>query len=256
MNCFLSVTSEGPGGRRGTELPDCLFTFALFKWSLSSQHLLHITTQISVLMTAIMPVLTHTCSNTSAHTYTACSITIIHRSSGTLYPLQTTLHNKWTFSHCRPFCLLRAFHFSSQFGVVWWMQMGTYLIGSVPKMEINGALPSPCPPPPSYFEPLSVQRCVEGTLMRRGEESPPLLDSFKTLCSRLALTPTQWGKEAAWAPCATVSQCQFSNVPAGDATCKLSNQEASHGQLWFWYMQVVVEFFHSTDKLDGSQIQT
>lgn len=75
------------------------------------------------------------------HSHIHCSITIIHRSSGTLYPLQTTLHNKWTFSHCRPFCLLRAFHFSSQFGVVWWMQMGTYLIGSVPKMEINGALP-------------------------------------------------------------------------------------------------------------------
>lgn len=141
MNCFLSVTSEGPGGRRGTELPDCLFTFALFKWSLSSQHLLHITTQISVLMTAIMPALTHTCSNISTGTHAACNITIIHRSSGTLYPLQTTLHNKWTFSHCWPFCLLRAFHFSSQFGVVWWMQMGTYLIGSVPKMEINGALP-------------------------------------------------------------------------------------------------------------------
>ena len=31
-------------------------------------------------------------------------------------------------------------HLSSQFGAVWWMQMGTYLIGSVPKMEINGAM--------------------------------------------------------------------------------------------------------------------
>lgn len=227
MNCFLSVTSEGPRGRRGTKPADCLFTFALFKWSLSSQHLLHITTQISVLMTAIMPVLTHTCSNTSAHTNTACNITIIHRSSGTLYPLQTTLHNKWTFSHCWPFCLLQAFHFSSQFGVVWWMQMGTYLIGSVPKMEINGALPFFSPlPSPSYFEPCSVQRCVERTLMRRSEETPPLPDSFKTLCSRLALAPTQRGKEAAWAPCATVSWCQFSKVPASDATGKLSNQEA------------------------------
>lgn len=37
-----------------------------------------------------------------------------------------------------PFCLLRACYFSPQFGVVWWMQMATYLIGSVPKMEING----------------------------------------------------------------------------------------------------------------------
>lgn len=63
MSCFLSVTSEGPGGRRGTKLPDCLFTFALFKWCLSSQHLLHITTQISVLMTAIMPAYTHTHSH-------------------------------------------------------------------------------------------------------------------------------------------------------------------------------------------------
>ena len=78
------------------------------------------------------------------------------------------------------------------------MQMGTYLIGSVPKMEINGALPFffffffPPPPSPSYFERRSVQRCVERTLMRRGEEeTPPLLDSFKTLCPRLALAPTQ-----------------------------------------------------------------
>lgn len=65
------------------------------------------------------------------------------------------------------------------------MQMGTYLIGSVPKMEINGALPfffffSFPPPSPSYFERRSVQRCVERTLMRRGEEeTPPLPDSFK-----------------------------------------------------------------------------
>lgn len=122
---------------------------------------------------------THTCSNMSAHTYTACNITIIPRSYGTLYPLQTTLHNKWTSSHCWPFCLLRAFHFSSQFGVAWWMQMGTYLIGSVPKMEINGALPFLPPPSLSYFELCSVQWCVERTLMRRGEETTPLLDSFK-----------------------------------------------------------------------------
>lgn len=84
--------------------------------------------------------------------------------------------------------------------------------------------------------------------MRRGEETPPLLDSFKTLCSRMALTPTQWGKEAAWAPCATVSQCQFSKVPASDATRKLSNQEAPHWLLWFWDMQVAVGFCHSADK--------
>lgn len=87
-----------------------------------------------------MPVLKHACSNISTPTYTACNITIIHCSSGTLYPLQTTLHNKYTFPHCWPFLFCRASHFSSQFGAAWWMQMGTYLIGSVPKMEINGAL--------------------------------------------------------------------------------------------------------------------
>lgn len=138
MKCFLSVTSQAPPGRRGTKLPECLFTFALFKWSLSSQHLLHITTQISVLMTAIMPVLTHPLQHKHTHTHTACNITIILCSSGTLYPLQTTLHNKWTFSRRWPsFCLRQASHFCSQFGGVWWMQMGTYLIGSVPKMEIK-----------------------------------------------------------------------------------------------------------------------
>lgn len=60
--------SDFTGSRREEgKLPDCLFTFALFKWSLSSQHLLHITTQISVLMTAIMPVLTHLLQHERSH---------------------------------------------------------------------------------------------------------------------------------------------------------------------------------------------
>lgn len=142
MNCFLSVTSEGPGGRRGTKLPDCLFTFALFKWSLSSQHLLHITTQISVLMTAIMPALTHTLAPTQALTHSlpvTLPLSSVHLGHFTLSKPPCTTNGPSLAAG--PFCLLRAFHFSSQFGVVWWMQMGTYLIGSVPKMEINGALP-------------------------------------------------------------------------------------------------------------------
>lgn len=109
MNCFLSVTSLGPGGRRGTKLPDCLFTFALFKWSLSSQHLLHITTQISVLMAAIMPVPHTHFPNINTHISSACNTTIIHRSPGTLYPPQTTLHNKWTFPDCWPFLFAPSF---------------------------------------------------------------------------------------------------------------------------------------------------
>lgn len=241
MNCFLSVTSEGPGGRRGTKLPDCLFTFALFKWSLSSQHLLHITTQIPVLMTAIMLTHTHTWSNISAHTYTARNITIIHRSSGTLYPLQTTLHNKWTFSHCWPFCLLWAFHFSSQFGVVWWMQMGTYLIGSVPKMEINGALPPSRST--SYFEPCSVQRCVERTLMRRGEETPPPLDSFKTLLQTGSHSHTM--REGS---CTKLWQCFTANLVKYLLVMQLANFTIKE------HHTGCSDFGQSTDKLDGSQI--
>ena len=64
--------SEFTGSRREEGYaapPDCLFTFALFKWSLSSQHLLHITTQISVLMTAIMPALTHLLQHKHSHTH-------------------------------------------------------------------------------------------------------------------------------------------------------------------------------------------
>lgn len=135
---------------------------------------------------------THTCSNMSAHTYTACNITIIPRSYGTLYPLQTTLHNKWTSSHCWPFCLLRAFHFSSQFGVAWWMQMGTYLIGSVPKMEINGALPflSPPPFPKLFWAVLSSVVCGENVNEEgRGDDATAGLIQ-KLWCSSLARTPT------------------------------------------------------------------
>lgn len=82
---------------------------------------------------------THTCPSTSTHTYTACNITIIHCSAGTLYPLQTTLHNKWTFSDCWPFLFAPSF---SLFLPVWCslMDANGHLIGSVPKMEINGEL--------------------------------------------------------------------------------------------------------------------
>lgn len=140
-----------------------------------------------------MPALAHTCSNIRAHTCTACNITIIHRSSGTLYPLQTTLHNKWTFSHCWPFCLLRALRF---FLPVWCslMDANGHLLNWISSQDGDKrgtAFFFSLFSSPSYFEPCSVQRCVERTLMRRGEETPPLLDSFKTLCSRMALTPTQ-----------------------------------------------------------------
>ena len=109
----------------------------------------------------------------------------------------------------------------------------------------------PPPPSPSYFERRSVQRCVERTLMRRGEEeTPPLLDSFKTLCPRLALAPIQWGKEAAWAPCATTCRCQFSKVPASDAARKKCPIKKHHpGCSGFGSCR-----FCPTDKLGCSQI--
>lgn len=128
MNCFLSL---GPQGRRGTELPQCLFTFALFKWSLSSQHLFHITTQISVLMTAIMPALTHT--------GLACNIAIIHRLLGHFTLLKPPCTTKIGPSvNASPLFLCKASNFwCFQLGVVWGMQMALYLIGSAPKMDIK-----------------------------------------------------------------------------------------------------------------------
>lgn len=139
---------------------------------------------------------THTRSDTSAHTLTACNITIIQRSSGTLYPLQTTLHNKWTFSRCWPFLFAPSFPL---FLPVWCslMDANGHLLNWISSQDGDKRgtaffflfLP---PPLPSYFEPCSVQWCVERTLMRKGKkETPLLLDSFRTLCSRLALAPTQ-----------------------------------------------------------------
>lgn len=175
-------------------VPSCL-TVYLHLPLLNDPFLLNICstlpTQISVLMAAVMPVLTHTCTNISTHTYTACNITIIHRSPGTLYPLQTTLHNKWTFSDCWPFLFAPSF---SLLFTVWCslMDANGHLLNWISSQDGDKrgtALffsPSVC-----YFELCSVQRCVERTLMRRSEETLPLLDSLKTLCSRLALTPTQ-----------------------------------------------------------------
>lgn len=135
-------------------------------------------------MTAIMPALTHACSNMSTHAHTvtllACNITIIRRSSGTLYPLQTTLHNKWTFSHRRPFLFASSFPL---FHPVWCslMDANGHLLNWISSQDGDKrgtgvfSFFISTPASPSYFEPRSVQRCVERALMRRGEEAPPLL---------------------------------------------------------------------------------
>lgn len=61
--------------------------------------------------------------------------------------------------------------------------------------------------------------------MRRGKEMPWLLDSSKIPVPDWPSLPHDERKYAAWTPCVTVSQCQFSKVPASDATLTLANQE-------------------------------
>ncbi len=93
----------------------------------------------------------------------------------------------------------------------------------------------PSPLYPSYFEPCSVQRCVERTLMRRSKETPPLLDSFKTLCSRLALTHRTMREGSCMGP--HVQRCLYANLVKCLLVMQLGNypiKKHPHRQLRFW----------------------
>lgn len=142
---------------------------------------------ISFFSTSASHYLTDICPNDRYNTHTLeHNTTITHCSSGTLYLPQTTVHNKWTFSQYWPFFVCfcaKPPHVCFWFGS---KDANGHLVNWISSQDGDKGrgvdflfLFSDSA---SYFEPCSVQWCVETALMRRVEKSPPLLDSFKSLC--------------------------------------------------------------------------
>lgn len=121
--------------------------------------------------------------------------------------------------------------------------MCTYLIGSVPKMEINGALPfflSPSPPPQVILRSTQFSAENPNEEGREGAATAGLIQN--SLLQTGPPTPTQWEGKLHGPPCDTVSTSQFGKVPASDATRNPCNRDAGRRLFWFWCLQVAVGF--------------
>lgn len=160
------------------------------------------------------------CSN--AHTHTLAQTWALTHTPPTTLPLSTVHVGRFTLFKppCRtnglslatdPFCLCQALHVCSQFGLAWWMQMGTYLIGSVPKMEIKGGdfffffcLPSF---PKLFWDMLSSAVCGDNV----NEKGQGVAAAARLIQKSLLLTSPHFnmmrGGKLRWPHCVTASQC-------------------------------------------------
>lgn len=134
--------------------------------------------------------------------------------------------------------------------------MGTYLIGSVPKMEINGAqTPTPQPPPPKLFWAVLNSAVCGENVNEKGQGDAVAARLIQN--SLLQTGPHSHTMRGSKRHGPHVWQCLSANLakaPASAATHKLSNQEQLQWLTWIWYTQVAAGFFNLKDKLDGNQI--